>query len=103
MRGPRRMIRQYQRTLPWLTPAAVAVAMIITVAAGCAKQPRNPSFDVSTADAKRALKAMAKDEKPLERPVVVLGGYHDIGIGPASFLPKLRGAVHDDRIVSVTY
>jgi pimeloyl-ACP methyl ester carboxylesterase len=35
--------------------------------------------------------------------VVVLGGYHDIGIGPASFLPKLRGAVRDDRIVSVTY
>jgi hypothetical protein len=80
---------------------SIALALLI---AGCAKQPVNPSFAVSSRDAKDAIKAMAKEEKPLERPVIVLGGYHDIGIGPASFLPKLREAIHgDDRIVSVTY
>ena len=78
-------------------------ALLILLLVGCAKAPVNPSFNVSNADARRALKAMAKDEKPLERPVVLLGGYHDIGIGNVTFLSKLREVVHDKRIVSVIY
>ena len=94
-----------ERTLPWPRGIVVYAALALLLA-GCAKQPVNPSFAVSSRDAKDAIKAMAKDEKPLERPVVVLGGYQDIGIGPASFLPKFReavGAGDDAPVVSVTY
>jgi hypothetical protein len=94
-----------ERTPPWRGEVALSIALALLIA-GCAKQPVNPSFAVSPRDAKDAIKAMAKDEKPLERPVVVLGGYQDIGIGPASFLPKFREAVgggDDAPIVSVTY
>ena len=79
----------------------VLVLTLVTV--GCAKQPANPAFNVSTAEAKRALKAMAADARPLERPVVVLGGYHDIGLGNAAFLANLRKVVPDDQLVSVVY
>src|SRR5688500_13584114 len=91
-----------ERTLPWRR--AVLGVIVALLVAGCAKQPVNPAFNVSRADASRAIEAMGKDEKRLERPVVVLGGYHDMGIGPASFLPKFREAVGDDeRIVPVTH
>lgn len=79
----------------------VALALFLPV--GCAKQSPNPSFNVSSSDAKAAMKAMSKDEKRLERPVVVLGGYHDIGIGPAAFVGRLRDAVGDERMISVVY
>jgi len=73
-------------------------------ACGCAKSPVNPSFPLSQSDAKHTLKSMSHNRKPLDRPVVVLGGYHDPGIGPSAFLAKLRGVVReDDKIISVTY
>jgi hypothetical protein len=70
---------------------------------GCTKPPVNPSFPVSPTQAKHALDAMSDEPKPLDRPVVILGGYHDPGIGPTAFRAKLGGVVRDDRIVSVTY
>src|SRR5688572_28186711 len=77
--------------------------LVVVFVIGCAKQPVNPSFNVSNAQAKRAIKQMAADPKPLERPVVVLGGYHDVAIGNATFLGKFREAMRDDRVVAVTY
>jgi len=93
-----------ERTLRSVRPITFGFAFAMLIA-GCAKQPVNPSFAVSKADAGRAIKAMAKEQKPLERPVVVLGGYQDIGLGPATFLPKFREAIRgdDNRLVSVTY
>ena len=80
------------------------LALMLVPVLGCSKQPANPSFDLSSGDAKRALKAMARDAKPLERPVLVLGGYRDFGIGPAAFVARLRDAVGgDERIISVVY
>ena len=81
-----------------------SAVLLLLLISGCARQPPNPSFNVSNADAKRALKAMAKEQKPLERPVVVLGGYQDLGIGPAAFVGTLREAVgRDRRMISVVY
>src|SRR5215207_3772050 len=86
-----------------LPPLLVLLLLLLLTTAGCAKQPVNPAFDISSADARCALKAMAKEEKPLERPVVVLGGYHDLGIGPAAFVGRIRDAVGDERVISVVY
>ncbi len=78
------------RTLPF--PRICGLFLLLILPVGCAPQPVNPSFAVSDDEAKRAIKAMSSDPKPLERPVVVLGGYHDPGIGPTAFLSKLRAA-----------
>ena len=82
---------------------AAMLMSFLSLAAGCAHEPVNPSFNVSPREADRAIKAMAHDAKPLDRPIVILGGYHDPGIGPAVFRAKLHGMVDDDRMVCVAY
>jgi pimeloyl-ACP methyl ester carboxylesterase len=47
---------------------------------GCGPPPRvNPSFSVTTSDARAALRAMRDDPRPLARPLVILGGFSDPG------------------------
>ncbi|MEA2734148.1 MAG: hypothetical protein QOE14_599 [Humisphaera sp.] len=99
------MRRFFERTLRLFdvtTRFALPFTLLVFVV-GCAREPVNPSFSVSRSTAQRALKAMSNCDRPLERPVVVLGGYHDPGIGPTAFLAKLRSAVRDEKIVAVTY
>ena len=59
-------------------------------AGGCAASPPNPSFPIATADAERLLGEMEKDRKPLARPLVVLGGYLDPGLGSWWVARQLR-------------
>jgi hypothetical protein len=88
------------RSTGGLVSVVLSMAFVL---AGCAKTPINPSFCVSANDARHALDAMAHHPKPLDRPVVILGGYHDPGIGPAVVRAKLHGLVDDDRIIAVAY
>src|SRR5678816_3653352 len=82
----------------------VSVVLSLAFAAvGCTKPPVNPSFSISESDARHALDGMSRQRKPLDRPIVILGGYHDPGLGPAVFRARLHGIVDDDRIVSVAY
>ncbi len=55
--------------------------------AGCA-QPVNPSFAVTSSQAHEALRQMEGDPKPLDRPLVIVGGIFDPDISPryCSFL-----------------
>jgi hypothetical protein len=69
---------------------------------GCAA-PANPSFPISVSDAMGALREMANDPKPLARPVVVLGGYHDPGLGALVWGREVRRWSRGARVIDVSF
>jgi hypothetical protein len=69
---------------------------------GCAA-PRNPSFDLSIRDAKRDIKRMKADPKPLERPVVVVTGWADMMFMSMHWRPILRDTVGQRETVVVNF
>jgi len=83
-----------------ITP--IAFVCLLLGAVGCQPAKVNPSFDVSKRDAKRALRAMADDPRPAARPIVIIGGYHDPGVGPAAVAGKLRPYFTDVTVIRVT-
>jgi pimeloyl-ACP methyl ester carboxylesterase len=83
--------------------AMVGTALISAmVAAGCS-QPRNPSFPISTVQARLVIRQMEKSPQEQVRPVVLLGGYLDPGLGTSSLHARLRNLFKDPKIVSVSY
>src|SRR5688500_8939954 len=71
----------------------------------CADNPRpiNPSFPISRKDASRAFDEMKRDRKPLDRPLVIIGGYLDVfNYNRNRTNSRLREAIDDDRIVLVS-
>lgn len=82
------------RSFGWIVVAAA-------LCAGCAAQPVNPSFPVTSDEAKQALREMANQPKKLERPLVVVGGYLDPNVSPTFLKGKLCQATGDDRVVRV--
>lgn len=79
------------------------VALLLLTTVGCAG-PTNPSFALSTREARDALEEMGKDRRPAERPIVVLAGLHDPGFAPDRIADALREVLRDDaRIVEVSF
>ncbi|MGH7177406.1 MAG: hypothetical protein ACREJC_08505 [Tepidisphaeraceae bacterium] len=78
---------------------------ILTIAllAGCQSQRVNPSFPVTTEKAEEDLASMQKDRRQLDRPLVLLGGFADVGVGTAIMRTRLGKVVDDDRIIIVTF
>ena len=72
---------------------------------GCsADEPFNPSFALVYADAKAVLREMQRDPKPLQRPLIVVGGVHDPGFIAPGVVRKLQAVTScDDRIISVSF
>lgn len=68
---------------------------------GCASEPINPSFSVTRHDASAVLREIAQHRQALDRPLVIVGGFSDPGIGSAVVAAKVRRLVADDRIVCV--
>lgn len=93
------------RRLPVILVALLG-ALALT-SQGCAELAAvNRSFAVTSPEARDALRQMADDPKPLERPVVVLGGFADPGIGAPHLAGDLRKVLgeHDDvRIITVSF
>jgi hypothetical protein len=67
----------------------------------CASGPENPSFPLKVDDARSALRQMEEKPKPLQRPVLVIGGYLDFGVTPSLVRCELRALTDDDRIAPV--
>ena len=63
----------------------------------------NPSFPLSLADAKRALKTMAADTKRLARPLVLLAGYLDPHASVMVLRRRLGRLTGDDRILGASF
>jgi hypothetical protein len=75
-------------------------------AAGCAARPKeaNPSFPLTVEQARADLARMRSDPQPLERPVVILGGFIDPGLGGWAVGSELRRYLpRDAKIISVSF
>jgi len=81
------------------------LALLLGVLIGCsADRPLNPSFPLTVAQAREALRQMRADPKPLQRPVLVLSGIHDPGLVVSSVANRLRGITTDDaKIQTVSF
>jgi hypothetical protein len=82
----------------------VILWLVAFVVEGCAgSMAVNRSFPLSVQDSRRALRQMRDAPKPLERPVLVLGGFLDVGIGPTMTSHQLRRATGDQRVKGVAF
>ncbi len=66
--------------------------------AGCCTR-QNPSFPVTTAQAKAALHEMRRDPRPLERPVIIAAGLFDAGMSVDQMAGTLRRVTGDNHMV----
>ena len=78
-------------------------APVCAVLAGCITQ-QNPSFPITTAEARAALREMRSDPRPLERPVIIAAGFLDAGMDVEQIAGTLRGVTcDDDMVVTATF
>lgn len=92
------MIRRRTRVL-------VAVLPLLTLASlACtnAPTPTNPSFPVTFDEARQALDQMSSHPRPLDRPLVVIGGFLDPNVSPPLYKMHFQRMTNDDRIVTVS-
>jgi hypothetical protein len=74
------------------------IAICIT---GC-ESPANPSFAVTSGQAHQAIQEMRSDPRPLQRPLVVIGGFADFNVSPPLFENFFRGVSRDAKIIPVS-
>ena len=83
--------------LVWMVAGALAMA-VAAVASGCAaSRPINPAFAIDVEEAAGDLERMQREPVTLDRPVVVLGGWGDIGVVTHTLTSKLRRATTGGR------
>jgi pimeloyl-ACP methyl ester carboxylesterase len=83
---------------------AVGLLMMVGLTGCSADDPLNPSFPLTLKDARLALKEMADDPKPLDRPVIVLGGIYDPGVASSMVADRIRSLVSDDDdVLSISF
>ena len=73
------------------------------VAAGCVTAPPNPSFRVDRETARDRIAQMAKDPRPLSRPLVILGGWMGPGLANSRLKRRFGSVFLRDQILSVTF
>jgi pimeloyl-ACP methyl ester carboxylesterase len=82
----------------------LALASLLCGGGGCLAQPHpNPAFDVTVPDAENALKTMQEAPKPLNRPLVVLGGFNDPGIAANHLRGEFKRLTGDSRVIGVSF
>src|SRR5688572_25529393 len=85
----------------------VVVPLLLLALVGCSPKHRdpsaNPSFPISTKEARATLRKIESHPKPLERPLVILNGFLDPGFGGAAVAGMVRQHVSDTRIITVAY
>jgi hypothetical protein len=85
-----------------LISLVICLAVIGCITGGASTTP-NSSFDLSVSDAKIALREMRDDPKPLERPLVILGGYHDPGLAASHLRGEFKKLTGDKRVLGVSF
>jgi pimeloyl-ACP methyl ester carboxylesterase len=73
----------------------------LVLLAGCVGGPTNPSFAVSPNQAKRILLEAARHPKPLQRPLVIVGGFMDPGFASSLLGEDFQKYTHDNRIIRI--
>ena len=84
-----------------MTARLLLLVTLPVLTLGCATSPENPSFPLSVDQARKTMDEMELDPKPLDRPVVIVGGYLDVGIGAALVKDALTPVTEDERIETV--
>lgn len=80
----------------------LGLLLSIGMMSGCGPQLTDGAFPVTTDWAKRDLARMATSPKPLERPVVVIGGFMDPGVAALSLRDQFAQATGDRRIAFIS-
>jgi hypothetical protein len=82
----------------------VIFLLMPAVSCGCYSHRRaNPSFTISREQARVALRMMQDDPRSLKRPLVILGGFADLGFGSARATSLCRRVFNDDRVLVVNF
>jgi len=68
---------------------------------GCATGPNNPAFPVTSQQARDATREMRLHPKPLDRPLVVVGGFLDPNLTSPVLSHYFEGVAQKPRMVSV--
>ncbi len=77
--------------------------LVWTVLVGCTG-PQNPSFAVTTTEAKAVIREMQRDPRALDRPVIIAGGLFDAGFDVSRIAGTLRRmTTGDDMITTATF
>jgi len=85
-------------TAPLVTTGFLALLCMFTL--GCASNGHvNPSFSISVQDAEEALDAMRDDPKPLDRPVLVIGGWANTSLMTARLSGSFRNVAEDNAAI----
>ncbi|HZK81045.1 MAG TPA: hypothetical protein VFC46_08265, partial [Humisphaera sp.] len=82
-------------------PRSILAIGLVCLICGCAAQPSNPSFPITDQQADCDLHRIAAAPKPLDRPLVVIGGFMDPGIASAVVRTRFEGLTRDKRIIDV--
>ncbi|MEM1422876.1 MAG: hypothetical protein AAGH64_02625 [Planctomycetota bacterium] len=79
--------------------------LVLALLSGCARTvPSNPAFDLTIEDAEAELEAMGEDQRPLQRPLVVLAGFADPGVAVWGLVDRLKKTTSTPELVmSVTF
>ncbi len=80
-------------------PLALLISTLVLLT-GCAN-PINPSFDISSRDARKMLREMKQEPKTLERPVVVVAGLLDPGFNVTHIQGVLNGVTDQREMVEI--
>jgi hypothetical protein len=81
---------------------ALVLVMLVAVG-GCAQDPPNPAFPVTSAQAREAIGEMRQNARRLERPLVIVGGFADLNVSPPLFAGFFkRIASEDSHIITIS-
>ena len=69
---------------------------------GCAAQPTNPSFPIAVKQGQLDMQRMSENRKPLARPLVVISGFLDPGVGAWVLESEFSSVTTDRRIICVS-
>src|SRR3954467_11240719 len=76
--------------------------VLLLLAAGCVTSPENPSFSLTVNRAQASLAAMREHPAPATRPIVIINGFYDPGIGGWLMRERLRPLVRDGKFLLVS-
>ena len=85
-----------------LLAQALITASFLASVGGTRSPIENPSFDISEPDAAVDLSQAAQHPVRLQRPLVILGGLFDVGVGPMAYEAKLRRCVRG-KIIRIAF
>lgn len=74
----------------------------ISLGAGCQSSYPNPSFPIDLKEARGRLNDLQLSRRKLDRPLLVLGGFLDPGIGPSTYR-KLLGLYVEGEIIPMSF